>query len=174
MRPRRNRQGSLSLLAIALALVVSACDSAPPAPPAAPAKAAAPAVQAKPAPSPAPAAPPPPVYAYDPKGRRDPFRPLIMPKPPETAAKAKPKTGLAALDVKDLKVAGIVWERRGFFALIEAPTGAGYVVRVNDTVGEDARVAKITPEAITFEVKPPVAAPNAKMRVVELRLRKEE
>jgi len=97
---------------------------------------------------------------------------------PEVAGKAKP-TGLAALQVNELKLAGIVWEQRGFFALVEAPNGAGYVLRVNDTVGGSARVTNITPQAVTFEVRVEVrggTTPSqpARTRVVELRLRKEE
>jgi Tfp pilus assembly protein PilP len=120
------------------------------------------------APPPAPAAAP---YVYEAKGRRDPFRPLIRPR--VETVKARPKTGLAALDVKELKLAGIIWGGRGYYALVEAPNGAGYVVRLNDTVGEDARVAKITSDAVMFEVRTsPV--PQSQARLVELRLRKEE
>jgi Tfp pilus assembly protein PilP len=88
--------------------------------------------------------------------------------------RSRPRTGLAALEVNELKLAGIIWEQRGFFALVEAPNGAGYVLRVNDTVGGDARVAKITPDAVTFEVKGSTPVPQAPARLVELRLRKEE
>jgi Tfp pilus assembly protein PilP len=110
-------------------------------------------------------------YAYETKGRRDPFRPLI--KPRVETVRVRPKTGLAALDVKELKLAGIIWGGRGYYALVEAPNGAGYVVRLNDTVGEDARVAKITSDAVMFEVRTsPV--PQSQARLVELRLRKEE
>jgi Tfp pilus assembly protein PilP len=111
---------------------------------------------------------------YEAKGRRDPFRPLITPRVVEP--RTRPKIGLAALEVNELKLAGIIWEQRGFFALVEAPNGAGYVLRPNDIVGEDARVAKITPEAVTFEVKGAILMPQAqaRARIVELRLRKEE
>jgi Tfp pilus assembly protein PilP len=115
-------------------------------------------------------------YAYETKGRRDPFRPLITPRV-ATAAKPRPKTGLASLEVNELKLTGIVWEMRGFYALVEAPNGAGYVLRVNDVIGEDARVAKITAETVTVEMKAPMA-PTPRVataaRLVELRLRKEE
>lgn len=125
---------------------------------------------AAPAPSPKPEAPP---FVYEAKGRRDPFRPLIAPR--TTEVRARPRTGLAALEVSELKLSGIVWERRGYFALVEAPNGAGYVLRLNDTVGEDARVTKITPQAVTFEVKAGATPTQpAATRVVELRLRKEE
>jgi Tfp pilus assembly protein PilP len=109
---------------------------------------------------------------YEAKGRRDPFRPLIAPRVVEP--KARPKTGLAALEVSELKLAGIIWEQRGFLALVEAPNGAGYILRPNDVIGTDARVAKITPQGVTFEVRGATQAPQAPSRLVELRLRKEE
>ena len=148
---------------------MSGCsDSGTPGPPLPPRPVASAAKPAPPAPPPAPATPP---YVYEAKGRRDLFRPLI--KPRVETARVRPKTGLAALDVKELKLAGIIWGGRGYFALVEAPNGSGYVVRLNDTVGEDARVAKITPDAVMFEVRTsPV--PQAQARLVEIRLRKEE
>lgn len=157
-------------LGLVVVLAVSGCSgggapSAPP--PARPAQAAA-AKSAAPA---APAVPPPP-YVYEARGRRDPFRPLIAPRVAES--KAQPKTGLAALEVNELKLAGIVWERRGFFALVEAPNGAGYVLRIDDRVGEGARVTKITPEGVTFEMKATTPLLQTPPRLVELRLRKEE
>ena len=157
-------------LGLVVVLAVSGCSdggapSAPP--PARPAQAAA-AKSAAPA---APAVPPPP-YVYEARGRRDPFRPLIAPRVAES--KAQPKTGLAALEVNELKLAGIVWEQRGFFALVEAPNGAGYVLRVNDRVGEGARVTTITQEGVTFEMKATTPLPQTPPRLVELRLRKEE
>lgn len=157
-------------LSLAVVLAVSGCSgggapSAPP--PARPAQAAA-AKSAAPA---APAVPPTP-FVYEAKDRRDPFRPLIAPRVAES--RTQPKTGLAALEVNELKLAGIVWERRGFFALVEAPNGAGYVLRINDRVGEGARVTKITPEGVTFEMKATTPLPQTPPRLVELRLRKEE
>jgi Tfp pilus assembly protein PilP len=113
---------------------------------------------------------------YEVKGRRDPFRALITPRA-AVAAKPRPKTGLASLQVNELKLTGIVWEVRGYYALVEAPNGAGYVLRVNDIIGEDARVAKISAETLTVEVTAPMA-PTPRVvtaaRLVELRLRKEE
>jgi len=170
VRPR-NRQTILAALALVALVGVSGCsDSGTPSAsvPARPAPAAA-ARPAAPAPPPVPAPPP---YSYETKGRRDPFRPLIAPRTPEVA-RTRPKTGLAALEPKELKLTGIIWGGRGFYALVEAPNGAGYVVRVNDVVGENARVAKITSDVVTFEERMgPV--PQSQARLVELRLRKEE
>lgn len=168
MRPR-SRQTGLGALAVVALVSVSGCsDSGTPSAPVPPRPAQSAARPAAAAPPPAPATVP---YAYETKGRRDPFRPLI--KPRVETARVRPKTGLAALDVKELKLAGIIWGGRGYYALVEAPNGAGYVVRLNDTVGEDARVAKITSDAVMFEVRTsPV--PQSQARLVELRLRKEE
>ena len=162
--------------AVGMGLGLSGCsgESPPsPAPPVRPPQAAA-AKPAAPTPAATPTAPP---YVYEDKGRRDPFRPLIAPRVAEV--KARPKTGLAALEVNELKLAGIIWEQRGYFALVEAPNGAGYVLRINDTVGGDARVTRITPQAITFEVGVearggPTPSQPTRTRVVELKLRKEE
>ena len=168
MRPR-SRQTGLGALAVVALVSVSGCsDSGTPSAPVPPRPAQSAAKPAAPAAPPAPAPAP---YAYETKGRRDPFRPLI--KPRVETARVRAKTGLAALDVKELKLAGIIWGGRGYYALVETPNGAGYVVRPNDTVGEDARVAKITSDAVMFEVRTsPV--PQSQARLVELRLRKEE
>ncbi len=162
------------VLCVMVSLGLTGCPgggSPTPTPPPRPAQPAQ-AKPAAPAVAPAPAAAPArPTYVYDARGRRDPFRPLIEPR---QVKKVGPKIGLATLEVNEIKLAGIIWEPRGFLALVEAPDGKGYILRVNDTVGGDARVAKITPEGITFEVKGPTPLPQVRTRMVELRLRKEE
>jgi Tfp pilus assembly protein PilP len=174
-------------LAAALAVGLSACSgSEAPAPPPPPRPAAAPVSKAPPpAPAAAPAPAPVPAamavaFTYEAKGRRDPFRPLIAAKPPMPPRKCPPTgcVGLPWLRVAELKLTGIIWGGRGYYALVEAPDGKGYVIRKNDLVGEDAdesaRVSAIVPDAVTFEVQGIVQTPSARTRVVELRLRKEE
>ena len=165
------------VLAGGVTLLLNACSgggpptqSAParPAQPAPAAKAAAPPAETK---APPPAAPP---YVYEAKGRRDPFRPLIAPRAAEPKKIRRPTTELGGLEVTELKLVGIVWERRGYYALVEAPNGKGYVLRLNDIVGEDSRVTKITPQGVTFEIKSAPTMQQAQARAMELRLRKEE
>ena len=174
MHPR-SRQDLLGAIVLAALVGLSGCSDggSPIAPQAAKPAQAQPAKPAAPAEAPAKAAA---IYAYETKNRRDPFRPLIMPRV-ETAVRGKclpGQPGLGCLDVKELKLAGIIWGQRGYYALVEAPNGAGYVLRVNDTVGEDARVAKIAPDIVSFEVKGAPGAQAQQARVVELRLKKEE
>ena len=172
MRLRRSRHGVLGALGVAVLVGVCACSdggspSGPVKPP--PLKPAA----VKPEVPSAAAKEAGPAYAYDAGGRRDPFRPLVLAK--TEATKVRPKTGLAALEVGELKLVGIVWGQRGYYALVEAPSGAGYVVRSNDVIGEDAHVTKITSESIQFEVKSTAPGPQGtKARMVEIRLKKEE
>ncbi len=134
---------------------------------------------ARTAPPPAASVPPPLVaqekkpedtaYTYDPQGRRDPFRPLVAEKPGRSGVK-----GIGGVGVNELKLAGIVWENNKYYALVEAPTGIGYVLRPNDIVGGDARVTKITEDTVLFEIQPSVGPPRYRARILELKLKKEE
>jgi Tfp pilus assembly protein PilP len=171
-----NTRRLFAVLACGSALAaLGACQGGgTPAPPAPVAKKAPPAPVAKAPAAPVAAATPPAPGAptYDPRGRRDPFAPLVVAR----VAAARPKTGLASLDPADLKLTGVVWDQRGYYALVEAPNGLGYVIRLNDVIGEEARVMKITPEGMTLEVEARAELPREKSsrRLVEIRLRKEE
>lgn len=117
--------------------------------------------------------PEPPRFTYDPRGRRDPFRPLVVAR----ATPARPKTGLASLDPEDLKLTGVVWDQKGYYALVEAPNGLGYVIRTNDVIGDDARVTRITPEGMTLDMAAQADLPRpgaGNRRLLEIKLRKEE
>ncbi len=172
MRLPRNRAWLRRALGVAALGGICACsDGGAPTGPVKPPPLQPPKAQAEPAAAPVKDGP---AYAYDAGGRRDPFRPLLLPK--AESAKVRPKSGLAALEVNELKLVGIVWGQRGYYALVESPTGVGYVVRAQDVIGEDAHVAKITAEGVQFEVKSAAPGPpgTIKSRLVELRLKKEE
>lgn len=176
--PRSRKSNRLALAAATgvLGILVGCSQGAPPAPspgvvpprPPAQAKPAAPAAATQ------PAKPAEPVYTYDAKGRRDPFIALVTPKAPTPTAKAKGSGGLATVEISELKLSGIIWDPRGYYALVETPSGLGYVLRINDTIGPDARVAKITKDMVIFEVKGKVDLSRPEARTMELRMRKEE
>lgn len=111
-----------------------------------------------------------PEYSYNPGGRPDPFAPLVVP----GADEGKGKKGLKALQVSELKLTGIVWDKRQYVALVEAPDGLGYVLKVNDLIGNAARVARISSNSVMFEVKEQPYLPQSRVREVELKLKKEE
>jgi len=110
------------------------------------------------------------VYSYNPKGRPDPFVPLVLAQERKEAEK-----GRKGLQVGQLKLSGIVWDKKKeYVALVEAPDGLGYVLKVNDVIGSSARVARITPTSAIFEVKEKPYLAESKVRQVELKLKKEE
>ena len=82
---------------------------------------------------------PPVVYAS--RGRRDPFLQSRL-----QSSQKEPEV--------NLKVTGIIWGPRAYYALVEPEPsdGKGYIIRENDVV-DSARVLKITKQAVIFEVK---------------------
>jgi len=135
-------------------LLAVGCGEVPPAPPAAPAPArptvqAAPAVPAVPvvAAVQLPTAGEPEVYTYNPAGRRDPFRSLIVTGGKKNVEFLPP---LQRREVSDLKFVAVVWGSLGTYGMIEMPDGKGYAVRVGTRVGPNHGVVKrITAKDLT-------------------------
>lgn len=101
------------------------------------------------------AGPPLPAKAYEAKQRRDPFAPITVAEGPK------------GLTVATVKLGGVIEGRLGHMALIEAPDGIGYIVKVDDTLG-DGRVAAISRDSVSFTV---AARPGQKESTVTLRMR---
>lgn len=140
---------------LGLALLASCSESAPPKPTAKPAPAKPPgpvAVSPVTAPSAVPggeagvalgAAVPPPVqeeYSYNPSGRRDPFKSLIVASAQKKNIDLLPP--LQRREVADLKYVAVVWGELGTYAMLEMPDGKGYAVRVGTRVGPNRGVVK--------------------------------
>lgn len=123
-----------------------------------------------------PEAPKPPEegFTYIPRGRRDPFKSLILP----TKEKAKPGDELPPLqriDSADLKLTAIIWGQEGYFAMVETPDGKGFVIREGSIVGLNRGVVKkITSRNLTIEEKIKTYLGDARIREVNLELRKRE
>jgi len=136
---KRATTGLVLLVGAATVIAAGCGGGAPPPPPAAvtPAApaAAAPVVRPK-EPETSKALPP---IAYEPKGRRDPFKPIFVGK------------DNAGLSVSAVKLTGVVGGRGGLLALVEAPDGIGYILKPGDALG-DGRVTGITPTSVTFAV----------------------
>lgn len=98
----------------------------------------------------------PPVYQSG--GRRDPFR--------------QPRVEAAYKEPMNLKLTGIVWGPRSYYALVESetPPGMGYIIRENDIV-DSARVLKITKDTVIFEVKTKSAEGKPLIRYVQKHIR---
>jgi Tfp pilus assembly protein PilP len=106
---------------------------------------------AKPAPAAAPAQPLPtidPAYVYEPAGRRDPFISLLG-RGEDTNPKAARPPGLSGLLIGEITVKGVVRDRTGFIAMLQAPDNKTYTVRVGDKL-LDGTVKSISQEKVIF------------------------
>jgi Tfp pilus assembly protein PilP len=106
---------------------------------------------AKPAPAAAPAQPLPtidPSYVYEPAGRRDPFISLLG-RGEDTSPKAARPPGLSGLLIGEITVKGVVRDRTGFIAMLQAPDNKTYTVRVGDKL-LDGTVKSISQEKVIF------------------------
>jgi type IV pilus assembly protein PilP len=96
----------------------------------------------------APAPPPPPAYTYEPEGRRDPFVSLLARGSDPTSAASRPP-GVAGLLINEVIVKGIVRDRSGFIAMVQAPDNKTYIVRGGDKL-MDGTVKSITADTVVF------------------------
>ena len=136
------RAALVATFTLAIVAVGAAEQAAPPA--------AHPAAPAKPQ-SPPPAQTMPtidPAYVYEPAGRRDPFISLVG-RGESTAAPAVRPPGLSGLLIGEITVKGVVRDRQGFIAMVQAPDNKTYAVRVGDKL-LDGSVKSITQEKVIF------------------------
>lgn len=74
-------------------------------------------------------------FVYDPIGRRDPFRSFILDRLNEEGKQAKGP--LEEYDLSQLAVVGVVWDAERPRALVEDPSGRGYVVSEGTAMGKN-------------------------------------
>lgn len=104
-----------------------------------------------------------PVYSYDAQQLRDPFAPLIV----KREEHRKGVSPLESYDIEELKLTGVIWDKKGGgMALIEAPDGRFYIVKVNDRIGlSGGRITKILKDAV--EIKDNKKTKYMKLRIEE-------
>ena len=92
-----------------------------------------------------------PAYVYEPAGRRDPFISLVG-RGESTAAPAVRPPGLSGLLIGEITVKGVVRDRQGFIAMVQAPDGKGYSLRRGTRVGpNNGVVSSITERGIIVQ-----------------------
>jgi Tfp pilus assembly protein PilP len=131
------------ILAVLLSLPIVAAGAA--------AQEAKPAPAAKPPAAAPPAQPLPtidPAYVYEPAGRRDPFVSLLG-RGEDANPKAARPPGLSGLLIGEITVKGVVRDRTGYIAMLQAPDNKTYTVRVGDKL-LDGTVKSISQEKVIF------------------------
>ncbi len=154
--------------------VAQGCKKGPTTPqPGAPA-AQAPAAQAPTATvqAPAAAAPVSLEYRYDPIGKPDPFEPFDFSK----VGALIPTSPLQQFDLSQLKLVGIIWGIADARALVEDPTGKGYIIQRGTKVGKnDGTVIRIlSDEVVVLEKYQDFFTGKIKTNEVSMRLVKTE
>jgi hypothetical protein len=86
-------------------------------------------------------------YAYDPAGRRDPFRSLLV--RPEKGQAGRRPPGIAGIAVDDVMLQGIWKTRAGFVAQIRGTDNKSYLLRAGDLLF-DGEVLRVAPNELTL------------------------
>jgi type IV pilus assembly protein PilP len=131
--------------------------------------------------------PPPMVsFSYNPHGRPNPFRPLVVERkekiPPGKKAEAAgkkerrvPGTPLERLDLAEVKLVAVVWDIPKPRAMVEDKAGKGYILSVGTRIGKNhGQVSKITPEGVVVSEKTEAQDGKIRTREVPLRLYTEQ
>jgi type IV pilus assembly protein PilP len=113
----------------------------------------APAPAAAPAPAPAPATaavaevPQEEIFVYNPIGKRDPFRTFLTKENEDENGPAR--TDLQKYDIDQYKLVGIVWGNERPRALVQDPTGEGFVMEIGTYIGKNwGKVTQIQSDVV--------------------------
>lgn len=91
-------------------------------------------------------------YRYDPRGRRDPFRSILV--TIQTNRRIGDLPPLQRVDIVDMKLTAVVWGGLGYSAMIETPDGKSYTVRVGTLLGpNDGVIRKVMTNHLKIQEK---------------------
>lgn len=113
-------------------------------------------------------------FQYNPDGRRDPFKSIIVSSEKHASAENLPP--LQRKELAELKLIGIVWGGFGYGAVIQTPDGKGYSVRKGTRIGlNNGIISRITNKEVVVQEKYVDIFNESKMRdiVMELHPQKE-
>jgi Tfp pilus assembly protein PilP len=86
-------------------------------------------------------------YSYDPAGRRDPFRSLLVREQNRGGVERPP--GIAGISIDDIVLHGIWKTKAGYVAQVRATDNKSYLIRAGDLL-YDGEVVKVGPNEVTF------------------------
>jgi type IV pilus assembly protein PilP len=116
-----------------------------------------------------------PPYTYNPRGKRDPFKPFIALGPKKPVRRKAPLTPLQRYDVSELKLVGILKGPGGYRALVEDAGGKGFIIGKGTLIGPgDGRVKEIHENRVIIEETYKDIFGQIKRRKISMPLRKPE
>jgi hypothetical protein len=86
-------------------------------------------------------------YTYDPAGRRDPFRSLLV--RPDDRARGERPPGISGMSIDDVVVHGIWRVRSGYVAQVRGTDNKSYLIRGGDLL-YDGEVTRVGPNEVVF------------------------
>ncbi len=87
---------------------------------------------------------------YNPKGRRDPFKPAIR-EAQKKGASSLPLTSLQRYALSELKLVGIIWGLPKPKVIVEDKEGLGYIVGVGTPIGREGKITQILKDRIVID-----------------------
>ena len=112
-------------------------------------------------------------FTYDPTGLRDPFRSFEWER--EKLAEAEVRGPLEEFDVSQLSVVGVVWNVGNARALIQDPSGQGFIVSEGARVGKNnGRIIKIDDSMVVVKETYVDLMGQEATKDIELRIRRSE
>jgi type IV pilus assembly protein PilP len=124
-------------------------------------------------------APPLDTYTYDPKGKPDPFKPLVVEKPETLPSKPKQAleavsegaTPLERMDLAQLKLVAIIWNVSAPKGMVEDGTGKGYILSIGTPIGKNqGKITQITSQGVVVSERHEVSSGKFRTREVTLKL----
>ncbi len=117
-------------------------------------------------------------YTYNPKGKVNPFKPLVVEKKETPQSKAKgteeippDATPLERMDLDKIKLVALVWSIPDPKAMVEDAGGKGYILSKGTRVGKNkGQVTKISQNGVVVTERVEGSPSNAKTREVTLKL----
>jgi type IV pilus assembly protein PilP len=113
------------------------------------------------------------VYAYEPKGRRDPFTSLVEIKIAKKPLKGSPD--IESFDVEEIKLIAIAWDRQQSYAMVTLPDNKSFTIRKGMTLGiYGGKVSEIKRDSVIITEQVKDYKGQLKTKNTILKLRKEE
>jgi type IV pilus assembly protein PilP len=120
-------------------------------------------------------------YVYDPKGKPDPFKPLIVERPEVPLSKrvaqkvieegSRTATPLEKMELNQLKLVALIWNIKEPKAMVEDGTGKGYILANGTSLGKNkGRVSQITSAGVVVSEQYETSSGKFGTRAVTLKL----
>jgi len=120
-------------------------------------------------------------YRYEAKGRRDPFESILIKEPPDFEVGPLPpdpnrqREPLEQFDLSSLQLMGIVWGGLGRRAVIKAPDGKGYFVKVGMYMGQHGgQVVAVENDRLVIKEKHRLMKGNIIDKILTIPIRRKE